>query len=126
MQLLYCPACSAESITSAEQTEFASTRGLLTWHRCPKCKSYFFSQTYSAEKETAHTEKRAWGQLESALALNRHKERMFLAVLDLLLKKKPPPGRLLDIGCSFGGFLLKAQKVGYQLMGTDIVPMSTK
>jgi 2-polyprenyl-3-methyl-5-hydroxy-6-metoxy-1,4-benzoquinol methylase len=29
---------------------------------------------------------------------------------------------LLDVGCSYGGFLLRAQREGYRVRGMDIVP----
>lgn len=120
MQLLRCPACMNES-ASKDWDEFVGARGLLSWHRCPECNSYFFPQPYNPQKEASHTETRPWGQLKSGLELNRYKERMYLAVLDLLLKHQPPPGHLLDVGCSFGGFLMVARKAGYKIMGMDIL-----
>ena len=64
----------------------------------------------------------AWGQMSAAVELNSFKERMFKAILQRLKIIIPPPATLLDVGCSFGGFLLKARTAGYVVAGTDLVP----
>lgn len=64
----------------------------------------------------------AWGQAEAGIQLNFFKSRMFVAILKRLERLKPAPAHLLDIGCSFGGFLFKARTAGYAVAGTDIVP----
>jgi 2-polyprenyl-3-methyl-5-hydroxy-6-metoxy-1,4-benzoquinol methylase len=58
----------------------------------------------------------------SGIALNDEKRPMFDAILRLLGRHAPQGGRLLDIGCSFGGLLLRAQEEGYKVRGMDIVP----
>ena len=60
--------------------------------------------------------------VESGIALNDEKSPMFEAVLRLLRRYAQPGSTLLDIGCSYGGFLLRAQKEGYRVRGMDIVP----
>ncbi len=40
--------------------------------------------------------------------------------LRLLARWHPPPGRLLDVGCAFGSFLLAAHEAGWQPLGLEI------
>ena len=47
---------------------------------------------------------------------------MFEAILRRLRDHPPKGCTLLDIGCSYGGFLKKARKEGYLVRGIDIVP----
>lgn len=47
---------------------------------------------------------------------------MYNAILKVLGRHAPQGGRLLDVGCSFGGFLLRAKEEGYEVRGMDIVP----
>lgn len=72
--------------------------------------------------ETVHTRTRPWGITESGIALNDEKSPMFEAILRALRRYAQPGSTLLDIGCSYGGFLLRAQKEGYMVRGMDIVP----
>jgi SAM-dependent methyltransferase len=60
--------------------------------------------------------------VESGITLNEEKSPMFEAILRLLSRYAQPRSTLLDIGCSYGGFLQLAQKEGYQVRGLDIVP----
>lgn len=60
--------------------------------------------------------------VESGVLLNEDKAPMFEAVLRLLHHHAQKGCTLLDIGCSYGGFLKRAQKEGYQVRGVDIVP----
>jgi SAM-dependent methyltransferase len=54
--------------------------------------------------------------------LNSSKDRMFRFVASLLLRHRPSPAELLDVGCSYGGFLVRARTAGYRGIGCDIVP----
>jgi SAM-dependent methyltransferase len=47
---------------------------------------------------------------------------MFEAILCVLRGYAPPGDTLLDFGCSYGGFLQRAQREGYRVRGIDIVP----
>jgi len=60
--------------------------------------------------------------IESGLALNDDKDPMFEAILRALRRYAPRGSALLDVGCSYGGFILRAQKEGYRVRGMDIVP----
>jgi SAM-dependent methyltransferase len=60
--------------------------------------------------------------VESGQALNDYKGLMFEAILRALRGYAPQGSTLLDVGCSFGGFLQRAQREGYRVHGIDIVP----
>jgi SAM-dependent methyltransferase len=77
---------------------------------------------YDLEGEVAHAETLPWGKEDTGTALNDFKGRMYRSVLRLLVRHSPPPGMLLDVGCSFGGFLVQARRIGYDVVGMDIVP----
>src|SRR5262249_43557353 len=55
------------------------------------------------------------------LKLNETKASMFQSVLRLL-ERHGAGTRLLDVGCSYGGFLQLAHSHGYDASGVDIVP----
>jgi SAM-dependent methyltransferase len=60
--------------------------------------------------------------VESGCALNDYKGLMFEAILRALRGYAPQGSMLLDVGCSYGGFLQRAQREGYRVHGIDIVP----
>jgi SAM-dependent methyltransferase len=120
-----CPVCEAELDTGSLQPTIVLTnpRGNQAWKKCPGCRSFFAAERYDPEEEVEHTRTRPWGMVESGILLNEDKAPMFEAILRRLRNHHLPKGRtLLDIGCSYGGFLEKAQKEGYQVRGIDIVP----
>lgn len=121
MNVLACPACGT-GLDESQKTYFIRTgRGRNLWANCKACSGYFLAQEYSLAEEVDHTRTMAWGNEDLGLFLNEFKNKMFSAVLALLSKYAPPPASLLDVGCSYGGFLIEAQKAGYQVAGTDIV-----
>ena len=97
-------------------------RGDQAWKRCPGCRSFFAAERYNPEEEVEHTRTRPWGMVESGILLNEDKAPLFEAILRRLRDHVPKGCTLLDIGCSYGGFLERAQKEGYQVRGIDIVP----
>lgn len=123
MGLDHCPVCELELNTGSQATILLSTpRGEQSWTRCPGCRSFFAFGQYDPEQEAEHTRTRPWGMSESGIALNDEKAPMFEAVLRALHGLAPRGSTLLDVGCSYGGFLLRAQKQGYRVRGIDIVP----
>jgi len=97
-------------------------RGRNPWVRCVHCQAYYLVASFDLVEEVAHTETLPWGQLQAGLALNTFKRRMFLAVLEMIGRHRPPPAQVLDVGCSFGGFAIEATAAGYVVHGMDITP----
>lgn len=119
----HCPVCGIGlDIESLATIVLSTPRGNRTWTRCPECKSFFDLERYDPEQEVGHTRTRPWGILESGVALNDYKAPMFEAILRVLRNYAQQGSTLLDIGCSYGGFLLRAKEEGYQVRGMDIVP----
>ncbi|MEZ6058857.1 MAG: methyltransferase domain-containing protein [Planctomycetaceae bacterium] len=121
-----CPACGccAEGENGpARRYQFSTARGISTWSRCSHCRSYFMLGSYTPDAETEHTRQMAWGQHDAGTRLNDFKSDMFQAVLSRISDFGGRPGQsLLDVGCSFGGFLLQARERGFDGFGIDIVP----
>ena len=123
MNHIPCPVCEIELNTGTLATMLLSTpRGKQLWAKCPDCRSFFALEQYNSEEEVEHTRTRPWGIVESGIALNDEKSPMFGAILRTLRRYAQPGSTLLDIGCSYGGFLMRAQDEGYQVRGIDIVP----
>src|SRR5579863_7171206 len=122
-RLVACPVCRRDlSSLEIDSFELRTGRGMSTWARCPGCKSYFDTAPYHREAEVSHTRTCSWGSLESGVKLNSFKRRMFLSVLTLLSRHVPAGSSILDVGCSFGGFLEEAKIHGFAPSGIDIVP----
>ena len=118
-----CPVCEATLDTSAFPLfQVYTGRGEQTWRQCPRCRSFSDTGDYHPVSEVEHTRTRPWGQAESGVQLNEFKENMFRAVLRLLRRYARPGATLLDVGCSYGGFLTLAKAEGYDARGYDIVP----
>ena len=118
-----CPICEIELDTKSLATMVLKTpRGNQAWAKCPGCHSFFAAERYDPEREVQHTRTRPWGRVESGNALNDYKGLMFEAVLRVLRGRTQQGSTLLDVGCSYGGFLQRAKREGYRVRGVDIVP----
>lgn len=118
-----CPVCDADLDTGSLHAVVLSTpRGARTWVKCLVCRSFFSTDPYDQAREVEHTRTRPWGMVESGIALNDEKSPMFEAILRALRRYAASGSSLLDIGCSYGGLLFRAQKEGYRVRGVDIVP----
>ncbi len=118
-----CPVCDFNlDDVSLDVTVLKTLRGRQPWAKCPRCRSFFFTEAYDLEREVEHTRTRPWGMAKEGIALGRDKSAMFATVLKEVAPYAPQGGVLLDIGCSFGGFLQLAQLAGYRVRGIDIVP----
>jgi SAM-dependent methyltransferase len=67
-----------------------------------------------------------WGTAGSGTALGDAKRPLYRSVLSQTGKYCPPPATLLDVGCSFGGFLREARDAGYTVFGCDIIPQAVE
>jgi SAM-dependent methyltransferase len=118
-----CPVCGYDvDSLNTRLYEITAGRGLSTWARCNSCKSYFDSAHYDRESEVAHTRTCAWGNYDTGVKLNSYKRRLYLSVLKLLSSHAAAGCSVVDVGCSFGGFLEQARIHGFTARGMDIVP----
>jgi SAM-dependent methyltransferase len=122
MNAMHCPACGAILEGSEEKVLLRTGRGKNEWARCEACSAHFLSKEYNLAAEVGHTRGMAWGNAQLGQALNEFKSRMYKCIVALLVQYAPPPAFLVDVGCSYGGFLMEAQKAGYKVGGIDIVP----
>ena len=116
-----CPACGAQN-RQPRTFQFDSGRGVTPWARCFDCHTYFMTSTYDAQVETDHTRHMAWGNEDEGAALNQRRRYGFAAALGRIEELGYSGSRILDVGCSFGGILVEAQKRGFECAGLDIVP----
>ena len=122
MQQFLCPACGALLDEFSENLFIPSARGIKPWKRCSECKAYFMIEPYEAEQELRHLKSKPWGQYCSGKQLGIYRKRMFLSVINAMKKNCSFLGSILDIGCSYGEFLMEAIKAGYIVYGVDINP----
>jgi SAM-dependent methyltransferase len=80
----------------------------------PELLSHIYSPTYTATHYAAELE----GESSSEDLVRESRE-----VISLLSGRKPA-GRLLDIGCGGGQFLLSAQERGFRVEGHELIPAS--
>ncbi|MFZ0456497.1 MAG: class I SAM-dependent methyltransferase [Ignavibacteriaceae bacterium] len=117
-----CPACSRENNQFNKFVISQGKRGETYWQKCNWCNSYFSTADYNTEKEKIYTfTETAYGAEKSGIELNKIKDRMFEHIASLIESKKPAPAKLLDIGCSYGGFINKMKNLGYDVEGFDII-----
>lgn len=122
-----CPACGASALSARRAWKFVNARGETEWLRCPTCRSYFMDGEYDLDAEISHTQQMTWGDCEAGAHLNSFKQRMYTSILDQMERHVTPSGTsLLDVGCSYGGFMEAATARGYQVCGFDIVPEAVK
>ncbi|MEO2013395.1 MAG: methyltransferase domain-containing protein [Fuerstiella sp.] len=117
----FCPACGATTSASG-QYSFDTGRGETPWTRCSSCATYFMTGEYDHVAETDHTRHMAWGNEAEGTRLNCLKQNGFKATLDQIESLGYGCSRILDVGCSFGGILVEAEKRGFECAGLDIVP----
>jgi SAM-dependent methyltransferase len=117
----FCPACG-ETNSGTGRYCFESGRGETLWTRCSCCATYFMTGDYDEAVETDHTRHMAWGNEAEGTRLNRLKQNGFKSTLDQIEALGYGCSRILDVGCSFGGILVEAEKRGFECAGLDIVP----
>ena len=112
-----CPACGASSAQAGHAWKLVNARGETEWLRCHCCQSYFMDRGYSVESEVSHTQTMTWGDTERGAQLNTFKQRMYKSILGQLQKYVQPEGKsLLDVGCSYGGFMDAAKECWFQCL----------
>jgi 2-polyprenyl-3-methyl-5-hydroxy-6-metoxy-1,4-benzoquinol methylase len=121
-----CPACGASDSESTKLIIKPSERSETVYCKCHNCKSFFNPNCNSLVDEVVHTKSTAWGAEESGKELSVYKQFMYDSILNLLSIHRPPPASLMDVGCSYAGFITQADKRGYKVYGTDILPTAVE
>lgn len=116
-----CPGCGSQTKSSTRRFPMESVRGTSEFLRCDACHAYFSGDEYHPEVEEEHTRQMAWGEEDRGTQLNQFKQKMYHSILDGIEREGLAGSSLLDVGCSFGGFLTEANKRGFQVSGVDIV-----
>ena len=117
---MLCPACASSS-SRCTDVQFGN-RNQLPWYHCLDCGSFFDAGGFDKDSEIAHLQNTDYGSNDLGIDVCQFKTPMYDAIVKLLKNASPPPGSLLDIGCSYGGFLVRAQAEGYKVYGSDINP----
>lgn len=117
-----CPACGRPEQQDTTRLRIDSARGKSSWAKCNSCRAYYLTGAYDTAAEACHTVDMPWGQMPAGVRLNDFKKRMYDAALAGIKKHAPDAKKILDVGCSFGGFLMEARNQGYDGSGVDIVP----
>jgi SAM-dependent methyltransferase len=121
-----CPICRQACDANQPRWQVVTPRGPNPWTQCSQCSAYYLVGSYDLESEVAHTQTLPWGNVAQGVKLDAFKQRMFASVLTTLSQFRPPPARILDVGCSFGGFGAEAARLGYDVYGMDITPAAVE
>jgi len=123
-----CPACG-DKINSKYSNKFSISKGDReneVWLYCLNCKSYFRIKKFSEEEEKKyHLLKTDWGKFGGE-DYGKKRDRLLTSIIELIIKFAPPPRNILDVGCNYGGFLLKAREKGYLTEGYELLPEAVK
>ncbi len=117
-----CALCESESIRPLYELS-----DLSIW-KCSQCALVFNAISLepgfdtSTQYSSAYYEERRDYYDETKAASKAREETIdsFRFGLELLEKHKPSRGRLVDVGCGYGSFLLLAKQSGWQACGVDI------
>ena len=121
IDLISCPACGDYNSESTKLKIKPSGRSETTFFKCYNCGSYFNPNFSSLNEEIVHTKLTSWGAEDSGKKLSIYKSLMYDTILNLLSRYKPPPASLIDVGCSYAGFITHAHKKNYTVYGLDIL-----
>ena len=115
---------SARCLVCGADAPLQGQRNGYPFHRCPRC-GLLFAWPLPEDTADIYAEdyyaggRRGFGYVD----YDRDKRPMaptFEKYLDLLAKRQPPPGRLLDVGAATGFFLALARPRGWDVRGVDL------
>lgn len=111
--VLVCPFCHV----APAQIGFYAVRDSWKYYKCHGCGAIFLAPVPDTETLQAY-----YNQTYSVVMERyfRSVERKAPPLLAELQRRIPGRGRLLEIGCSYGGFLRKAQQCGWDVAGIEI------
>ena len=88
-----------------------------TLHQCRACGLVSLRPQPAADQLLAHYPDWLW---EDGLAAGTDLARKFKAVIAILRQWHPKPGRLLDVGCGPGDFVLAVEQLQWQARGIEV------
>ncbi len=109
-----CHICKTQSVFFMNKDGFDE-------YVCPSCKlSFVFPQPSAEElKEKVYSYESGYQGNKKPDLSSVPEEKKRVETMDLLSKRKPN-GKLLDVGCSSGGFMFSARKRGFSCEGVEI------
>lgn len=117
---MICPVCNGNGFNKTEILDSYRSANE-KWVECSDCKSWYFFNDYSIEKEIISnktiTNNIKW---ENDNYIKKIYFNEFL--ISIIKTLEPINSRILDIGCSFGAFLRIAKQNGFEVYGYDIIP----
>jgi len=111
-----CPLCAGKLHVRLRKVEYSGTNGSFDVLRCDHCG---LGMTYPMPSDLAPYYEDYHGGRHGATA-DRCVSRRISIVGDSTRAQKP--GKMLDIGCGDGSFLLAAQECGWRVQGTEFNP----
>jgi len=115
-----CPLCAGKLRIRLREVEHALPRGSFDVFRCEDCG---LGKTFPIPSDLAPYYENYHGGRHGATAQLCNNRR--IAILDESTYSGKP-GKLLDIGCGDGGFLLAARKRGWRVQGTEFNPQGAR
>jgi 2-polyprenyl-3-methyl-5-hydroxy-6-metoxy-1,4-benzoquinol methylase len=92
------------------------------WILCDGCGSCVARLDSTEQSDATHHQTREHGRLTRFARYHETNRPMYRHVCDGLTRRCLAGGRVLDVGTSFGGFLIEARAAGFDGSGTDINP----
>ena len=77
----------------------------------PKAPDHYGEDYYTGRAEYSYRDERSQADFDA---------HVWRARLKNIARFVPPPARLLDVGCAFGGLVQTARKMGYEASGLDV------
>lgn len=113
-----CPSCGSDS------SDFNFEKDGFRYHKCTECALIFMNprlndaatqQFYNSDVNEIYNETKFHDP-----GLTRGDDERNAFNLELTARHRPPPGKLLEIGCAKGFFLSRAQERGYEVYGVEL------
>lgn len=90
----------------------------LTWWECEDCSGWFVWPVPTPSEIESHCNRANYNDPSQARVVSEGKKTLHMRLLSQMAKWTAP-GRLLDVGCSFGEFMLLARADGWEPSGFD-------
>jgi 2-polyprenyl-3-methyl-5-hydroxy-6-metoxy-1,4-benzoquinol methylase len=125
MEAVVCDLCGANNPSHYLTTTDRFTGSVFNLYICNVCQLVYLSPrpTLTEIEELYPADYEAYqpiGQKNLSLA-NWHTRRALLKQLKYIEHYRPERGKLLDVGCATGNFLLLARELGWQVLGIEII-----